>query len=187
MPVLTWRPHRQDVPHDDAEADGQVDAAGHHRQRRGEREQRDDRLVGEDRAEVQVGREGVGQEQREEDDQQDASGSAGRRPAASRPIACQRERPASSEPRRLERVRLNGLHGAAPSSDGRGRRCVAPTLRRGGREQVLDREIGGGELGDHAAAVEDQRAVADLGDLLEVGRDDDDRRAPAWSATSKRR
>ena len=43
---LDQQAHRQDVPHDDAEADGEVDAAGHHRQRRRERQQRDDRLVG---------------------------------------------------------------------------------------------------------------------------------------------
>ena len=35
----------------------------------------------------------------------------------------------------------------------------------------------GAELGHDPAAVEDQRAVADLRDLLEVGRDDDDRGA----------
>ena len=48
----------------------------------------------------------------------------------------------------------------------------------GGRgEQIFDRQVGGGEFGDDAAAVEHQRAVADLGDLLEIGRHDHDRGA----------
>ena len=42
-------PHLQadgeNVPHDDAEADGEIDAAGHHRQGRGQRQHGDDRLV----------------------------------------------------------------------------------------------------------------------------------------------
>ena len=70
-PDVDLQADREDVPHDDAEADGEVDAAGHHRQRRGQRQQRDDRLVGEDRAEVELGRKGVGQQEREEDDQED--------------------------------------------------------------------------------------------------------------------
>ena len=39
-----------------------------------------------------------------------------------------------------------------------------------------DRSVGG-KFGDDAAAIEDQRAMADLGDLLEIRRYDDDRRA----------
>ena len=62
---------RENVPHHDAEADGQVDPAGHHRQRRAERQQRDDRLVGEDRAAVEPGRKRVRQQEREQDDQQE--------------------------------------------------------------------------------------------------------------------
>ena len=55
-------------------------------------------------------------------------------------------------------------------------RCPAD-IGRGGGEQVFDRQIGRGELGDDAAAVEHQRAMADLGHLLEIGRDDQDRGA----------
>ena len=51
------------------------------------------------------------QQQREEEDQQDASGSAGRRPAAGARCCCQRGRPRQLGAGRLERVRLNGLHG----------------------------------------------------------------------------
>ena len=100
---------RQDVPHDDAEADVQVDAAGHHRDRRGERQERDDRLVGEDRAEVEVGRKGPRQEQREEDDEQDGQDRQPvdrQQPADLLPARQARELGAG----RLERVGLNGLH-----------------------------------------------------------------------------
>ena len=60
-------------------------------------------------------------------------------------------------------------------------------------------EIVAGELGDDAAAIEDQRAVADLGDLLEIGRDDEDGgarlsarhrtagRSPPWRRHRRRR
>ena len=79
--------------------------------------------------------------------------------------------------RRLERVGLNGLHARPACLRRSACPAIRPDARRGRGEQVLDRQIGGAELGHDAAAVEDQRAVADLGDLLEVGRDDDDRRA----------
>ena len=69
--IVDQKAHRQDMPHDDAEADGEVDTTGHHRQGGGQRKQRDYGLVGEDRAEIQVCREGVRQEHRKEDDQED--------------------------------------------------------------------------------------------------------------------
>ena len=49
-PNLTLKADGENVPHHDAEADGQIDAAGHHRQGRGEREQGHDRFIREDRA-----------------------------------------------------------------------------------------------------------------------------------------
>ena len=68
---LDLQADRQDMPHDDAEADGEVDTACHHRQCRRQRQQRDDCLVAEDRARVERGRERVRQKQREKDNQQD--------------------------------------------------------------------------------------------------------------------
>src|SRR6266581_724709 len=50
--VLDLERDRENVPHHDPEADRQVDAAGHHRDHRGKREQRDDPFVAEDRARV---------------------------------------------------------------------------------------------------------------------------------------
>ena len=50
-------------------------------------------------------------------------------------------------------------------------------IGRGGGEQILDRELVSAKLGDDPAPVEDDSAVANLGDLLEVGRHDHDRRA----------
>ncbi len=45
----------------------------------------------------------------------------------------------------------------------------------GGRgKKIFDRQVGGGEFSDDAAAVEHQRAVAHLGDLLEISRHDHD-------------
>src|SRR5579859_3348743 len=44
-------------------------------------------------------------------------------------------------------------------------------------EQVFDGKIMRGEFGDDATAVEDERAVANLGHFLEVGGNDDDRGA----------
>ena len=174
--VLDLQADRQDVPHDDAEADVEVDAAGHHRHRGGERQQRDDRLVGEDRAEVEVGRKGPRQEQREEDDEQDGQDrQAVDRERAGR-SACQRDRPASSERVGSSALDLMDCMAAACSATIRVRRRAADAGRSRGK-QVLDRQVGGAELGDDPAAVEDQRAVADLGDLLEIGRDDDDRGA----------
>ena len=57
---LDLQADRQDMPHDDAEADGEVDTACHHRQCRCQRQQRYDCLVAEDRARVERGRERVG-------------------------------------------------------------------------------------------------------------------------------
>src|ERR1700733_7368896 len=51
-----------------------------------------------------------------------------------------------------------------------------PNARRGRGEQILHRQVGGGELRDHLAAIEYKRAVADLRHLLEIRRYDDDRR-----------
>ena len=44
-------------------------------------------------------------------------------------------------------------------------------------DQPVHHEIRAGEFGDHGATVEDQGTVADLGDLLEIRTDDDDRGA----------
>ena len=90
--------------------------------------QRDDRLVGEDRARVERGRESVGQEQREEDDQQDRQDrqAIDRRHAPDRLPARQRRK---FRPRRLERVGFNGLHERPGPGRGKRRRPLPPSVR----------------------------------------------------------
>ena len=107
--VFDLKADRENVPHHDAEADGQIDAAGHHRQGRGEREHRDDRFVGEDRAEVEPGRKRVRQQDREQDDQQQRQ----HRQAIDRQQPqdrLPRRQRGEFGPRRLQRVRLDRLH-----------------------------------------------------------------------------
>ena len=72
---------RQNVPQHDAVSDRKVDLARHHRDHRGERQKRDDRLVGDDRAQVEKGRERVRQDDGKERDEKQSGNSAGRRPA----------------------------------------------------------------------------------------------------------
>ena len=111
-----------------------------------------------------------GSSEREEDDQHDGQD----RQAVDReqPADALAERQALELDRgRFEGGRSNGLHrrpvpapvpAATPPSE------VA-------RVMAADRERRGRQLGDDLAAAEDQRPVADRRDLLEVGRDQDDR------------
>src|SRR4051812_17481297 len=93
-----------------------------------------------------------------------------------RPICCMRVRPASSA--RVGSMALD----LSDCMDARrlvseSRSCARGGMadaRRGGAEQILDRQVRSAELGHHAPAIEDDGAVADLGDLLEIGRYDDD-------------
>ena len=173
-PILGLQRDREDVPEHDAVADGEVDPAGHHRDHRRQRQHRDDRLVAEDRAEVEHRREGVRQQDREEDDEQrrqdqqavdreqprDASGRA----AGAR----------SSAAGRLERGRLDGLHAASARA---ARRRRSRARRRAMRASIESASPASSR--DDPAAAEDQGAVADRRDLLEVGRDQRGPRAPA--------
>jgi hypothetical protein len=43
-----------------------------------------------------------------------------------------------------------------------------PNVGGGRGEEIFDRKVGGGEFGDNAAAIEHQRAMANLGNLLEI-------------------
>ena len=65
---------RQDVPQHDAVADRQIDLAGDHRDHRAERQDGDDRLVGDDRTDVEQGRERVRQKDAEQEREQRRSG-----------------------------------------------------------------------------------------------------------------
>ena len=166
---------REDVPEHDAVADRQVDLAGHHRDHRGQRQQRDHRLVAQDRAQVEQRRKGVGQQQREQQDQQRRSGSPGRRPAsgarcAGRATASRSSaRVGSSAVERIDCMR------APPARSARVRRC-RPRRRGGCASTERSSPV---ELGDDPAAAEHQGAVADVGDFLEIGGDDHEDGQPA--------
>ena len=72
------------------------------------------------------------------------------------------------QPGRLERVRLQGLHGSPPASGVPGSGVSEATwIRR------LDRQISALQRADDAAVAEHQGAMADVRDLLEIGRDQD--------------
>jgi hypothetical protein len=68
--VFHLQADREDMPHDDPEADGEVDASRHHRHHRRKREERDDRLVAQNRSCIDGGRKRVGKQNREERNQQ---------------------------------------------------------------------------------------------------------------------
>ena len=166
------------MPEHDAVADREVDLAGDHRDHRGERQQRDDRLVGHDRAQVEHRRERVcGSRSENRSDEQPRSGSAGRRPAAAGAIRWPSDAPRSSARvgssafDLIEFIAMRLPPASACLSGGFG--------GRGGGDHGLGGQAVAGDLGDDPAAVEDERAVADMGDLLEVGGDDDDREASA--------
>ncbi len=61
---------RKNVPEHDAVADRKIDAAGSHRDHGRQRQESDDRLVGDDRAEIENRRKGLRQEQRKQHDKQ---------------------------------------------------------------------------------------------------------------------
>ena len=111
------------------------------------------------------------QQQREEQDRAARSGSTGRRPAASRamPLA------AATAPRSSARVGSSAFERDASSS--RAPPCARPAVRRRPRRRCRIASTDSSSpasSADDPAAVEDQRAVADVGDLLEIGGDHDD-------------
>ena len=107
--VLNLESYGEDVPHHDAEANREVDAAGHHRHHRRQRQQRDDPLVTQDRTCVDRGGKRIGEQQREEGNQEDGQD----RQAVHRQHTD--DRLAAAECRqlrtcRLQGVRFQGLH-----------------------------------------------------------------------------
>ena len=128
----------ENVPHHDAEADGQIDAAGHHRQGRGRARERAtiDLSARIERA-LKPGGERVGEQDREQDDQGERPEGEARRPKPNAKSFAQAKAPASSGRVGSGSVRFNGLHArlppGTPAEAAKGRRG-APYVSRGGRE-----------------------------------------------------
>ena len=101
----------ENVPEHDAIADGEIDAACRHGDHRRQRQDANDRLVGNDRAQVQQRREGVWQQDREQEDEDDGEDDQ----------AIDRHEPADVSAagqllqfaaRRLKGIGLDGVHGS---------------------------------------------------------------------------
>ena len=172
--------HRHDVHEPDIVGDREIVVAGGDHQHLGKRQQRDRRVVAEDGSEGLRAGEGLRQQDREKDDEKNAE-----EEEAVRRKDVQRHRPDALGPRwwsgagvghggvyRRRHLCVEPFvraHGMTPSTTGVGTALIPPTASR----QRLDAQLFARQLDEDAAAAEGEHPVADLDQLVEIGRDDD--------------